>query len=102
MGFSKKLSNLLKLHGEDPDEVAWFAALDRHIELRNAMIHHRPGWVVDESDEHSVEPSEDMTQELLAETHEVVHGAVDGLFALYGVPTPETHRPDWLRDAADW
>jgi hypothetical protein len=101
-GFRYKLVNLLELHGTDPDDVSWFEALEKHRQLRNRMIHHRPGWTVDDSDQHSVAPSDDMTQERLTETLEVVHQAIGGLFALYGVPTPDTHRPDWLRRNADW
>ena len=101
-GFREKLVNLLGLHGAEPDDVTWFEALYEHAQLRNSMIHHRPGWIVDDSDEHSVAPNDDMTQESLTETLEVVHQAIGGLFALYGAPTPETHRPEWLRQTAGW
>jgi hypothetical protein len=49
-----------------------------------------------------VAPDDDMTQERLIETLEVVHEAIDGLFALYGVRTPDTHRPDFLIQTAGW
>jgi hypothetical protein len=101
MGFRQKLLNLVRLHGVDPDSLPWFTELEKHSGLRNRMLHHQPEWIVDGSDEESVAPTEDMTQELLAETLAVAHRAVDGLFALYGVPTPETHRPGWLRRAAE-
>lgn len=101
-GFRQKLVNLLGLHGADPDDLSWFDALDRHVQLRNSMIHHRPGWIVDVSDEHSVAPNDDMTQERLTETLEVVHQAICGLFAFYGAQTPETHRPEWLKRTAGW
>ena len=52
--------------------------------------------------EHSVAPNDDMTQESLTETLEVVHQAIGGLFALYGVETPEAHRPEWLKRTAGW
>ena len=61
------------------------------------MIHHRPGWIVDVSNEHSVTPNDGTTQELLTETLEVVHQAIGGLFALFEVPTPETHRADCIK-----
>ena len=102
MGFRQKLVNLLELRGADPDDLPWFDALDTQVQLRNSMIHHRPGWTIDDSDEHSVAPSDDMTQESLTETIEVVHQAIGGLFALYGVETPETHRPEWLKRTAGW
>ncbi len=102
MGFRPKLLNLVQLHGADPGNLPWCSELEMHSEMRNSTLHHRPEWIVDASDEHSVAPSEDMTQERLAETLEVVHRAIDGLFALYGVPTPETHRRGWLRQAAGW
>jgi len=101
-GFRPKLVGLLGLHNVNPDDVAWFKALDRHSQLRNSMIHHRPEWIVDYVDDHSVAPDDDMTQELLTETLGVVHQAIDGLFALYGAGTPETHRPEWLRRTAGW
>ncbi len=102
MGFRQKLVKLLGLHGVDPDDVSWFEALDTHAQLRNSMIHHRPGWIVDESDKHSVAPNENMTQESLTETLEVVHHAIGGLFALFGAQTPDTHRPEWLKRTAGW
>lgn len=102
MGFRQKLVKLLELHGAIPNDVTWFEALDREVDLRNSMMHHRPEWTVDQSDEHSVAPSEDMTQQRLTETLEAVHQAIGGLFALYDVPTPGTHRPEWLQDAARW
>jgi hypothetical protein len=101
-GFRPKLAGLLGLHGADPDDVLWFKALDTHSQLRNTMIHHRPEWVVDHRDNHSVAPDDDMTQERLIETLEVVHEAIDGLFAPYGVRTPDTHRPDFLIQTAGW
>ena len=102
LGFRRKLVKLLGLHDVNPDGLSWFEALDAHASLRNSMIHHRPSWIVDDSDEHSVAPNDDMTQESLAETLEVVHGAIAGLFALYEVQTPATHRPEWLRRTAGW
>lgn len=101
-GFRPKVVGLLGLHGANPDDVLWFEALDAHSQLRNSMIHHRPEWVVDHRDNHSVAPDDDMTQERLIETLEVVHEAVDGLFALYGARTPDTHRPEWLIRTAGW
>lgn len=101
-GFRPKLVGLLNLHGADPAETSWFKALDRHSQLRNSMIHHRPEWVVDHRDDQSVAPDDDMTIELLIETLDVVHEAVNGLFSLYGARTPDTHRPEWLIRTAGW
>jgi hypothetical protein len=101
-GFRPKLVGLLGLHGADPEDLSWFKALDRHSQLRNSMIHHRPEWVVDHRDDHSVAPDDDMTQDLLIETLEVVHEAIDGMFALYDARTPDTHRPEWLIRTAGW
>lgn len=102
MGFRPKIMKLLELHDMVLDDVPWFEALDTHAKLRNSMIHHRPGWIVDDNDDLSVAPNDDMTQESLAETLEVVHDAIGGLFALYGAATPDTHRPDWLQSTAGW
>lgn len=102
MGFVQKLKKLLQLHGANPDDVPWLKALLAQAQLRNNLIHHRPEWIVDDSDDQSVEPNDDLTQESLAETLEAVHQAIRGLFALYGVPTPDTHRSEWLRRVAGW
>ncbi len=101
-GFRSKLAKLLELQDLDLDDVAWFGELEAHADLRNSMIHHRPSWVVDHRDSDSVAPDDDMTQECLMETLEVVHHAVVGLFGLYGTMPPDTHRPGWLQHVAGW
>lgn len=102
VGFGPKLKNLLHLHNVQPEDLPWFDELTEHSNLRNTTIHHRPGWTHDERDQHSVAPDADMTQDRLMDTLRVVHDAVDGLFALYGTTTPDTHRPEWLRQFAGW
>lgn len=93
--FWKKVRGLLKLKGLD-GEPDWVHELEQHSGLRDAMLHHRPEWVRDVRDDHSVEPDVDMTPERLQETLAAVQRTVEGLFALFGAPVPETHRADWI------
>lgn len=94
--FWKKLRGLLELKAAGDAIPDWFQELADHAELRDAMLHHRPEWILDDRDDESVEPDLDMTQERLHETLTAVGDAIAGLFALYGAEAPETHRSDWV------
>lgn len=100
-GFWTKLKGLIELHGLDPEDLNWFHELDEHAKLRNSMLHHRPSWVLDDRDEDSIAPEDDMTQERLSQTLVAVERAIAGLLDLYGVEPPETHQPDWLDRVTD-
>lgn len=94
--FWKKVRGLLRLKGLDGREPHWFHELEQHSGLRDAMLHHRPEWVRDVRDDDSVEPDVDMTPERLHETVAAVQRTVEGLFALFDAPVPDTHRADWI------
>lgn len=97
--FWKKLRGLLSLVGAGT-EPAWFQELATHGGLRDSMLHHRPEWIRDVRDDDSVDFDVGLSQERLHETLKAVQDAVAGLFALYSVPVPDTHRPDWLARTA--
>jgi hypothetical protein len=94
--FWKKLRGLLRLREVESHELSWFQDLEEHVELRDSMLHHRPVWMRDVRSRDSVTPDVSMTPERLHETLSAVHGAVAGLFALFGAPVPHTHRTDWV------
>lgn len=89
-----KIDLLIELLGTRP-APDWVAEFRVENGKRRALVHHKPGFVVDDRSYDSVETDGGMTPMGIGQTIATVERVIEGLFALYETPVPVTHRPDF-------
>lgn len=88
----KKIDLLIDLHGIDPPP-RWVDDFRSENDLRRELVHHKPGFIVDDKPEDSVEPDVSITPTGIGQTVAAVERVMTGLFDLYGSEVPDTHQP---------
>lgn len=76
-----------------PLDQGWARCIEENLVLRRQIVHHRPGFVDDSRDGRSIEPSEAVNPQAVAEFLGCVQEFFVAVFDAYGVEVPPTHLP---------
>lgn len=90
----RKIDLLVGHHGIEPPPD-WVSDFRTENAIRRELVHHRPGFVLDDKPDDSVEPDTSVTPTGIGQTIAAVERVIEGLFDLYESPVPDTHQPDF-------
>ena len=93
VGLAKRLNRLCELL-EIATEAQWLRQVEADIQLRNRMVHHRPGYEDEAAgDEASLALGERTNPEAIARSISAVDECLREVFGAAGLPVFQTHRP---------